>query len=130
MSTIFLLVCFLSLNESTCQIRKNVFYFTLKTLLFSRKSNFRILHFQVLWRHEMPKHNTRNTFQWIPREVNSLLMALGRFMSYCKRKHFVKNFYKNCGLKTSSRPFSVCKELTTSSIGKWNFWNKLLILDM
>ena len=28
MSTIFLLVCVLSLNDSTCQITKNVFYFT------------------------------------------------------------------------------------------------------
>ena len=29
-SFIFLLVCFLSLKESTCETRKNVFYFTLK----------------------------------------------------------------------------------------------------
>ena len=27
-STIFLLVCVLNLNDSTCQITKNVFYFT------------------------------------------------------------------------------------------------------
>ena len=27
-SATFLLVCFLSLNESTCQTRKNAFYFT------------------------------------------------------------------------------------------------------
>ena len=35
---------FLSLNESTCQTRKNIFYFTSKALL---TSNFRILHFQI-----------------------------------------------------------------------------------
>ena len=35
-----------------------------------------------------------------------------------KRKTFVKKFYKNCSLKTSSRPFCVCKELSTTSIGK------------
>ena len=39
---------FLSLNESPCQIRKNVFYFTSKVLSFSRKSNFRIFDFQIL----------------------------------------------------------------------------------
>ena len=39
-----LLVWFLSLNKRTCQTRKNVFYFTSKAL-FSRKFNFRILHF-------------------------------------------------------------------------------------
>ena len=36
----FLLVCFLSLNESTCQTRKNVFYFTLKALFVLKKINF------------------------------------------------------------------------------------------
>ena len=36
-SAIFLLVWFLSLNESTCQTRKNVFYFTSKAL-YSRKN--------------------------------------------------------------------------------------------
>ena len=31
-STAFLLVCFLCLKKSTCETRKNVFYFTLKAL--------------------------------------------------------------------------------------------------
>ena len=35
-----------------------------------------------------------------------------------KRKIFIKKFYRNCGLKTSSTPFCVCKELSTTSIGK------------
>ena len=42
-----------------------------------------------------------------------------------KRKNFTKKFYKNCDLKTGSRPFCVGKELTTASIVKRNFWNKL-----
>ena len=42
-----------------------------------------------------------------------------------KRKDFIKKFCKICGLTTSSRPFYVCKELSTTSIGKWNFWSKL-----
>ena len=48
-SAIFLLVCFLSLNKSTCQTRKNV-YFISKALFVlekTRKSNFRNLHFQI-----------------------------------------------------------------------------------
>ena len=32
-------------------------------------------------------------------------MKLGQFMSYYKRKNFIKTFYKNCDLKTSSRAF-------------------------
>ena len=51
LSTTFLLVGFLSLNESTCQTRKNVFISLQKIFSFLRKSNFRILHFQVSGRH-------------------------------------------------------------------------------
>ena len=57
----------------------------------------------------------------------SLLIKFCQFISYYKRKSFVEKFYKNCGLKTSSRSFCVCKELSTTSIGKWNFCSKLLI---
>ena len=49
---------------------------------------------------------------------------------YYKRKKIIKKFYKNCDLKTSSRSFCVCKELSTTSTGKWNFRSKLLILDI
>ena len=48
---------------------------------------------------------------------HSLLMKFGQFMSYDKRKNFIKKFFQNCGLKTSSRFFCVCKELSTTSIG-------------
>ena len=46
-SAIFLLVCFLSLKESTFETRKNVFIPLHKLFSFSRKSNFRILDFQI-----------------------------------------------------------------------------------
>ena len=39
-STTFLLVCFLSLNKSTCQTRKNVICFTLKALFVLEKIKF------------------------------------------------------------------------------------------
>ena len=48
---------------------------------------------------------------------HSLLMKFGQFMSYYKRKKFVKKLYKNCDLKTSSRHFGDCKELNPTSIG-------------
>ena len=47
-STTFLLVCFLNLNESTCQTREDVFISLQKLFRFLRKSSFRILHFQIL----------------------------------------------------------------------------------
>ena len=72
----------------------------------------------------------RNTFYWITWEVKSLLMRFGKFMSCCKRKTFIKKFYKNCDLKSSCWAFCVYKELSTASIGKWNFRINLLILDM
>ena len=40
MSTTFLLVCFLSLNESTCQTKKNAFYFTSEALFILEKIKF------------------------------------------------------------------------------------------
>ena len=49
---------------------------------------------------------------------HSLLMKFGQFMLYFKRNNFIKNFYKNCGLKTSSRPFCGCKELSKTSLRK------------
>ena len=39
-STTFVLVCFLSLNESTFQTRENVFYFTSKALFVLEKIKF------------------------------------------------------------------------------------------
>ena len=61
---------------------------------------------------------------------HSLLMKFGQFMSYHKWKKKIEKFYKNCDLKTNSRPFCICKVLSTISIGKWNLWSNLLILDM
>ena len=46
------------------------------------------------------------------------------------RKKIIKKIYKNCDLKTKSRPSCVRKKLSTTSIEKWYFLSKLLILDM
>ena len=114
---------FLSLNKSTCQTRENVFYFTWKALFFLEKSNFEILHFRILLLHQMPKHKIKKYILLNNLgSKHSLLMKFGKFVSYYKRKNFIKKFYKKCGLKTSFRLFCVCKELSTTSIGQWNFW--------
>ena len=57
-------------------------------------------------------------------------MKRGQFMSYYKRKIFIEKFYKNGDLQTSSKPFCVCKELSTISIGKLDMGGKLHMLDL
>ena len=41
---------------------------------------------------------------------HSLVLKFGQLMSVYKIKTFVKKLYKKCGLGTSSRPSSDCKE--------------------
>ena len=60
MSTTFLLDCFPSLKESTCENWKNVSYFNSKALFVLKKSNFSILDIQIAWHHQMPKHKHQN----------------------------------------------------------------------
>ena len=55
------------------------------------------------------------------RSKHSLLMKFGQFMSHYKRRTFIRKFYKNCDLKTSSRPFCAGKELSTTSTGNGKF---------
>ena len=45
-------------------------------------------------------------------------MKFGQFLSYCKTKNFIKKFFKNRDLKTSSKHFYVCQKLSTTPIGK------------
>ena len=112
------------------KLGKMLFISLQKLFSFLRKSKFRILDVQVSWRHQMPKHKKRKMFYWITWEISSLLMKFGQFISYYKRKANIKKFYKICDLNTSSRPFCVCKQLSTTSTGKWDYWSKLLILDL
>ena len=118
-SVTFLLVCFLSLKESFCETRKNVFILLQKLLPLLRKSKFWIFKFYefikcLSIKQEIILLNNLGS-------KHSLLMKFGLFMSNYKRKMFTKKFYINCDLKTSSRLFCVCKELSTDSIRKLNF---------
>ena len=91
-----------------------VFLFYLKSFFRSRDNQS--LDIQIQWCHEMPMHETRNTFYWTTWEVNTVsYWNFGQFVSYYKRKSFIKKSHKNCDLRTSSRPFCVCKELSTTS---------------
>ena len=46
------------------------------------------------------------------------------------KKNFTKKLYKIYDLKTSPRPFYLCKELGLTSIGKLIFLRKLFTLDV
>ena len=107
----FLLVWFLSLNESTCETKKNVFFFSFQKLFsFSRKSNFRILHFQISWCHQMPKHKTRNRFHWITWEVNRVCERnLASACHIAKEKNSSKNSTKTAAWKLVPDPFVFAK---------------------
>ena len=61
-----------SLNESTCQTRKNVFYFTSKAPFLKIFKSFKILHYQISWCHQIFNHKTRSTFHWITWKVNTV----------------------------------------------------------
>ena len=84
-STTFLLVCFLSLNECTCQTRENDFYFNLKALFILEKIKFYYFRFSN-FEHQQNKKNLGSK--------HGLLMKFGQFMSYSKRNSFIKKFYK------------------------------------
>ena len=112
-SSTFLLVCFLSLNDSTCQTRKMFFILHQNICSLSRNSKFRILDIQISSRHQMSKHKTRNTFYWITWKVNCLLMKYGQFISYYKRRYLMticyfilqKNYTKTASWKLVLGPF-------------------------
>ena len=71
-SIAFLLVCFVCLKDSTCETRINAFYFISKALLVLEIIKFNVLDIQISWRHQMPKHETRNTYYWITWEVSAI----------------------------------------------------------
>ena len=75
---------------------QKIFFIPLKKLfLFFRISNFRILHFQISWRRQMHKHETRNTFYWITYEANTFfLWNLASLCHIKKEKNSSKTLQK------------------------------------
>ena len=76
---------------------------------------FNIFDIRMSWRHQMPKHETRNISLNNLESKRSLVMKFGQFMQYYKII-FIKKFYKKCGLGTSSRPFLIFKEISVKKI--------------
>ena len=74
-----------------------------KCFLFHFKSSsrswdnqlFNILDIQVSWRHQMPKHETRNTLLNNMESKRSLVMKFGEFMQYYQIIFLSKNSTKN-----------------------------------
>ena len=54
---------FLSLKDSTCETKKNYFYFTLKALFVLEKIRSQNFRYSSLMTSSMRKHKTKNTFQ-------------------------------------------------------------------
>ena len=76
----------------------------------------------------MVKHKKNSILRNKLGRKHNLLMKFGQFMSYYKRRKFMKKFYKNCDLKTSPRFACVRKELGTTSIGKWNLLRQAIYI--
>ena len=114
----FLLVCFLVYTWALVKLGTMRFISLQKLFSFSSESNFSILNFQISRVIKCLSINKKYILLNNLGSKHGLLMKFGLFISYSKRNNFNKKFYKRYGLKTSSRPFRVCKELTTTSIGK------------
>ena len=89
--------------------------------MFSRSPENQTLELQIFKFHDVIKCRSKNKYILLnnlrgKQSVNeiSLLMKFGQFTSYSKGNNFIKKISKNCGLKTSSRLFLVCKELSTT----------------
>ena len=110
-SATFFLVCFLSLKESFCETRKKKIYFTSKALFVLEKMlKFTSLDIQILRRHQIPKHKTKNIFYWITWEVNTV--CRWSFVKLChitKEKALLKNSTKTATWKLVPGPFACVK---------------------
>ena len=101
--------CFWSLNESTCQTRKNDFILLQKLFLFLRISNFRILHFQISSHHQMPKHEERNLFPWITWEETQSVKEIWPIYVMLQKKVSFKNSIKTAAWKQAFLSLQIIK---------------------
>ena len=70
--TSFLLLSFQAWKRALVKFEKKIFVSLQKLFSFSKKSRFRILAIQILWRHQMSNHKARNPFYWTTSEVNTV----------------------------------------------------------
>ena len=67
-------------------------------------------------------YKTRNRYNYTNCEVNAVC-EFGQYKLYCNWKTFLQRFYKKCNLKTSSRPFSICKAGLVIMLDHWTWPN-------
>ena len=103
-----------------------MFFISLQNIFpFFRKSNFSILHFQISWRYQMPKHKTRNTFHWITWEVNTICSwNLASLCNPVKEKILSKNSEETAVWKLVPGPFVFAKNYKHSFYWKMKFLKK------
>ena len=95
MSALFLLVCFVCLKESTCERRKNYFYFTLKTLPILKIIKFQHFRYSNIM-------TSSNAQAWNMKHIllnnlgskQILVMKFGQFMQYYKKDFYQKILWK------------------------------------
>ena len=131
MSAGFLLVSFVCLKESTCETRKNAFYFTLKVLHvleIIKFSHFR--YSNTMTSSNAQEWNTKHILKNLGSK-RSLVMKFDQFMQYYKIIFFIKKFYEKCDLETSSRPFLIFKESSVKKI-LWRSacWFGQILIDL
>ena len=71
------------------------------------------------WRHQMPKHETRNILLNNLGSKRIMVMTFAQFMQYYKiilTNNYKKKIYENYGLGTSDRPFLIFKESAVKKI--------------
>ena len=134
---IFAILLFISLKKSTFETRKISFFILLKNLFWDWD-----IQVENLWIFEKLKFHDGMSFRimkqefvlnhWITKNIllNNLKSKHSVVCRITNKKFLFKDFYEKDCLKTSSRFFCVGKELSATSIEKWKFENKLIIIDM
>ena len=76
----------------------------------------------------MPKNKTKNIFDWTTWEVQSE-NEIWPIYVILQEENFYQKILQKLRPETSFRLFCVCKELSTTSVRKLNFWSNLLITE-
>ena len=131
MSATFSLVCFVCLQESTYETRKNAFYFTSKALFILEIIKFQHFRYSnIMTSSNAQAWNTKHILLNNLGSKCSLVMKFGQFMQYYKII-LSKRFYRKCGMEISSWPFLVFKESSVKKV-LWRSacWFGQILIDL
>ena len=128
MSTTFLLTCFVCLKKNSFRIKKS-FLFHLKDSFFHSWDNQIFSDIWMSWRHQIPKHETRNIFYWITWEVNIFWWCnLAGLCNITKENFLSKNSMKTVTWKLAPGPFQFSKNPLKRNMRRWWFGQILIFL--